>query len=168
MPSGGSARPWEGYERPRGRSELIFKNEGEARVTAKILTVDPHSRLSLQKHEFRSEYWFGMEGEAEVNLGGGKVVLGPARPFGFNGERPMGSVPMAAPKCLNSPRGNSMKQTSSDWRTTMAGLRRVAALGFATPRLRHAGGPSLALDPLPTGSWAASWSRPPGGIEHHG
>jgi len=168
MPSSGSARPWESYERPWGRSELIFKNEGEARVTAKILTVDPHSRLSLQKHELRSEYWFVMEGEAEVNLGGGTVVLGPGETIRIPRGAPHRLVAMAAPKCLKSPRGNSMKLTSSDWRTTMAGLRRVAALGFATPRLRHAGGPSLALDPLPTGSWAESWSRPPGGIEHHG
>lgn len=72
-----SPRPLISDRRPWGRSELIFKNEGEAKIAAKILTVDPHSRLSLQKHEIRSEYWFIMDGCAEVAVGGGTVVLRP-------------------------------------------------------------------------------------------
>ncbi len=72
-----SPRLWTKVQRPWGHDEFIFKNEGEAKVTAKILTVGPHSRLSLQKHEIRSEHWFVMEGDAEVSVGGGTVVLGP-------------------------------------------------------------------------------------------
>lgn len=79
MPTGASSRPWRSERKPWGHSELIFKNEGEAKVTAKILTVYPHSRLSLQKHQVRSEYWFVMKGDAEVDVGGGTVVLRPGQ-----------------------------------------------------------------------------------------
>jgi mannose-6-phosphate isomerase-like protein (cupin superfamily) len=77
MPTAAPSGQWKNEQKPWGHSELIFKNEGEGRVTTKILTVDPHSRLSLQKHKVRSEYWFVMNGNAEVDVGGGTVVLGP-------------------------------------------------------------------------------------------
>lgn len=73
---GSGARP-RAERRPWGDSRLLFQNQGEAKVTAKILTVLPHSRLSLQKHSLRSEYWFVMEGDAEVSMGGADLVLHP-------------------------------------------------------------------------------------------
>ncbi|MDG7006902.1 MAG: phosphomannose isomerase type II C-terminal cupin domain [Nitrososphaerota archaeon] len=69
--------PTHSGKRPWGKYRLLFQNQGEAKVTAKILMVLPHSRLSLQKHSLRSEYWFVMEGEAEVSMGGTDLVLHP-------------------------------------------------------------------------------------------
>ena len=39
------------------------------RITVKILTVNPHSRLSLQKHRHRDEEWLCLSGSALVQLG---------------------------------------------------------------------------------------------------
>ena len=64
-------------KKPWGTSELLFKNRGEGSLTAKILTVNPRSRLSLQLHRARTEYWFVMEGVAEVNVGDGTLTLRP-------------------------------------------------------------------------------------------
>lgn len=69
-PEGAERRPW-------GDSRTLFMNQGEAKISAKIITVLPHSRLSLQKHSLRSEHWFVMEGVAEVSLGGADLVLHP-------------------------------------------------------------------------------------------
>jgi mannose-1-phosphate guanylyltransferase len=32
----------------------------------KELVVNPHSRLSMQRHQYRNEYWLIMEGEAKI------------------------------------------------------------------------------------------------------
>lgn len=73
----GARDPARSERRPWGNYRLLFQNQGEANVTVKILTVLPRSRLSLQKHTLRSEYWFVMEGDAEVSMGGTDLVLHP-------------------------------------------------------------------------------------------
>ena len=37
-------------------------------ITVKVLTVNPHSRLSLQKHEHRDEEWLCLRGRAKVQV----------------------------------------------------------------------------------------------------
>jgi mannose-6-phosphate isomerase-like protein (cupin superfamily) len=54
--------------RPWGNFQRLFTNIGEASVSAKILTVNPHSRLSLQYHQKRSERWTVINGIAEVQI----------------------------------------------------------------------------------------------------
>lgn len=90
--------------RPWGNYRLLFQNQGEAKVTAKILTVLPHSRLSLQKHSLRSEHWFVMEGDAEVSMGGADLVLHP-------GE--MVHIPAGTAHRLGSGRGTKILEVST-------------------------------------------------------
>ena len=42
-------------------------NRGQGWLT-KIITVNPHHKLSLQSHNYRSEHWVVLEGEATVTL----------------------------------------------------------------------------------------------------
>lgn len=53
-------RPWGGY-RVLG-SDPSFK--------VKKIWIDPHKRLSYQKHRYRDEHWFMIEGEGNVLLNG--------------------------------------------------------------------------------------------------
>ena len=53
-------------ERPWGKFEQFCHNE---KVTVKIITVRPHSKLSLQYHRNRDEFWRVIEGKGEVVLG---------------------------------------------------------------------------------------------------
>ncbi len=53
-------------EKPWGNFEEYTKNELS---TVKILTVNPHSSLSLQRHKERKEFWKIIEGEALVTIG---------------------------------------------------------------------------------------------------
>ena len=52
-------------ERPWGRFERFCSNE---KVTVKIITVKPNSRLSLQYHNHRDEFWRITEGNGQIIL----------------------------------------------------------------------------------------------------
>jgi hypothetical protein len=45
------------WHRPWGSYKIL----GENPVLVKVITVNPHSRLSLQTHEYRSEIWFALQ-----------------------------------------------------------------------------------------------------------
>ncbi len=53
--------------RPWGTYELVGQWSGK--ITVKILTVNPRSRLSLQRHTRREEEWLCLKGSAEVRVG---------------------------------------------------------------------------------------------------
>ena len=52
-------------ERPWGKFEQFCHNE---KVTVKIITVKPDSKLSLQYHNNRDEFWRIIEGEGQIVL----------------------------------------------------------------------------------------------------
>jgi mannose-6-phosphate isomerase-like protein (cupin superfamily) len=52
--------------RPWGRFTVI--GSWPSKITVKILTINPHSRLSLQKHKLRDEEWLCVRGVAEVQV----------------------------------------------------------------------------------------------------
>ena len=54
-------------ERPWGRFEQFATNE---QVTVKIITVEPGQRLSLQRHQLRSELWTIIDGPVDVEVSG--------------------------------------------------------------------------------------------------
>jgi D-beta-D-heptose 7-phosphate kinase/D-beta-D-heptose 1-phosphate adenosyltransferase len=51
-------------ERPWGNYRVLY--ESDKTLKLKELTVDPGRSLSMQKHEFRSEFWFVSQGYATV------------------------------------------------------------------------------------------------------
>jgi mannose-6-phosphate isomerase-like protein (cupin superfamily) len=53
-------------ERPWGNFQQFVSN---ARVTVKIITVDPGHRLSLQTHSHRGEFWQVLDVPIEVTVG---------------------------------------------------------------------------------------------------
>lgn len=53
-------------ERPWGSFEQFLSN---AIGTVKVITVDPHQRLSLQRHALRDEMWFVLDGPVHVRVG---------------------------------------------------------------------------------------------------
>jgi mannose-6-phosphate isomerase-like protein (cupin superfamily) len=53
-------RPWGSFEVLTSKSNYQIKQ----------INVDVNQRLSLQSHEFRSEHWFILSGEAEVEKDG--------------------------------------------------------------------------------------------------
>ncbi len=53
-------------ERPWGSFEQFTLNE---QSTVKILRIAPHSRLSLQRHKIRSEYWQVIQGYGVAQSG---------------------------------------------------------------------------------------------------
>ena len=53
-------RPWGKYETVHIGSEFVVK----------IITVNPGQRLSLQRHRWRDEHWFIVEGKADVTIEG--------------------------------------------------------------------------------------------------
>ena len=55
-----SARPW-------GRFDQFATNEC---VTVKLIAVEPHQRLSLQRHGLRSELWIVIDGPVDVEISG--------------------------------------------------------------------------------------------------
>jgi mannose-6-phosphate isomerase-like protein (cupin superfamily) len=68
MTEGETARkPWGFFE--------VLANEPDHRV--KRFTINPRSRLSLQRHQKRQEHWFVLRGEAVATLGDRKVTLVP-------------------------------------------------------------------------------------------
>ncbi len=52
--------------RPWGSYVVVFANN-YAKV--KVITINPHSRLSLQRHKHRMETWYILDGVADVTLG---------------------------------------------------------------------------------------------------
>lgn len=54
-------------ERPWGAFEQLSLNQTS---TVKIITVQPHSRLSLQRHEHRSELWQVLDGPMDIEVDG--------------------------------------------------------------------------------------------------
>lgn len=59
-------RPWGGFER-------LAHNVA---CTVKIITVNPGSRLSLQRHEHRSEFWTVLDGPLVVETDGERRTVG--------------------------------------------------------------------------------------------
>jgi len=57
-------------ERPWGNFEQFVQ---EKSCTVKIITINPNSKLSLQYHNFREEFWRIISGEAIFTLGEEKV-----------------------------------------------------------------------------------------------
>jgi len=53
------------FERPWGIYENLHR--GPHSLT-KIISVNPGGKLSLQKHQYRSEHWCVVEGTATINL----------------------------------------------------------------------------------------------------
>ena len=60
--------------RPWGSFTTIVKNAKGA-TTVKVITVNPDSRTSLQKHAKRSEEWLCLTGTAVVEIDGVKTIL---------------------------------------------------------------------------------------------
>jgi len=58
--------------RPWGRFEKFHENRP---CTVKLIYVNAHSRLSLQYHKKRAEFWKVMKGTAVVELDGRTVIL---------------------------------------------------------------------------------------------
>jgi mannose-6-phosphate isomerase-like protein (cupin superfamily) len=58
--------------RPWGRFEKFHENRA---CTVKLIYVNAHSRLSLQYHKKRSEFWKVIKGTAVVELAGRTVIL---------------------------------------------------------------------------------------------
>jgi mannose-6-phosphate isomerase-like protein (cupin superfamily) len=57
--------------RPWGRFDIIGSfNIGEVQVVVKKITVTPGKRLSYQSHASRSEHWYIIAGQGEVELEG--------------------------------------------------------------------------------------------------
>ena len=61
------------YERPWGSYQIL--EDQEPPVCVKIVTVDPESRLSLQKHALRSERWFPIDAGLIVEVDGQTMSL---------------------------------------------------------------------------------------------
>lgn len=60
-------RPWGWYEVLAGGDNMGFK--------IKRIIVEPHKRLSLQSHAHGKEYWFGLNGFLEAQIGSGVHML---------------------------------------------------------------------------------------------
>lgn len=58
-------RPWGTYE----------SLEKEKKWQVKLIEVKPGEKLSLQKHQFRSEHWVVVNGVAKVEIDGEKLIL---------------------------------------------------------------------------------------------
>jgi len=60
--------------RPWGNYVKFLQEDG---VWVKRVEVNPHSRLSLQKHQHRSEKWNIVTGDGLVTLDGKEIEVGP-------------------------------------------------------------------------------------------
>jgi mannose-6-phosphate isomerase len=67
-------------ERPWGRFEVLQESSTHK---VKCIWVNPGARLSYQKHKFRAEHWFIVQGEGEVTINGEikKVAAGDSVQF---------------------------------------------------------------------------------------
>ena len=82
-------------ERPWGQFEKFVENQ---RVTVKIITVQPGQRLSLQRHDHRTEMWRALDQPVTAEIDGelrtlqaGETVLvpqGSVHRLGNGGEQP--------------------------------------------------------------------------------
>jgi mannose-6-phosphate isomerase len=54
-------------ERPWGRYEVLQESQTHK---VKCIWVNPGARLSYQKHKFRAEHWFIVQGVGEVTIDG--------------------------------------------------------------------------------------------------
>lgn len=61
-------------QRPWGSWQVLDEGDG---FKVKRIVVTPHSRLSYQRHEHRSEHWVVVSGKATCVIDGGTVVAGP-------------------------------------------------------------------------------------------
>ena len=61
------------YERPWGNYQIL--EDQEPPVCVKIITVNPGSRLSLQKHKLRSERWIALDDWLTVEINSESRVL---------------------------------------------------------------------------------------------
>ena len=59
--------------RPWGRFEKFHQNRS---CTVKLIYVNANSRLSLQYHKKRSEFWKVIKGNARVEIDGKTIILG--------------------------------------------------------------------------------------------
>lgn len=71
-----STRPW-------GCWQIL---DPQPHAVIKRLVVNPHSSLSLQRHQYRTEHWIVIEGEASITLEDRHMVLKPAD-FAFIPQR---------------------------------------------------------------------------------
>lgn len=62
--------------RPWGYYRVLYEAPG---IKVKELTVDPGKNLSMQRHQYRSEYWLVASGQAHVNLISRNSIPLPAR-----------------------------------------------------------------------------------------
>jgi len=62
--------------RPWGHYEVLLD---DATLKVKRIVVRPGARLSLQRHQFRAEHWFVVEGEALVSLNEVELALFPGQ-----------------------------------------------------------------------------------------
>jgi mannose-6-phosphate isomerase-like protein (cupin superfamily) len=60
--------------RPWGSWHVLDEGDG---FKVKRIVVNPSSRLSLQKHQFRAEHWVVVAGTATCTVGGETVTLHP-------------------------------------------------------------------------------------------
>jgi len=58
-------KPWGSYQIIDQGKNFLVKN----------ITVKPHSKLSLQSHEHRSEHWIVVEGKAEITISENVTIL---------------------------------------------------------------------------------------------
>ncbi|HTW17513.1 MAG TPA: phosphomannose isomerase type II C-terminal cupin domain [Nocardioides sp.] len=61
-------------ERPWGSWHILDEGHG---YKVKRIEVKPHSRLSYQTHEHRSEHWVIVSGKATCIVSGETVIVGP-------------------------------------------------------------------------------------------
>jgi mannose-6-phosphate isomerase-like protein (cupin superfamily) len=62
--------------RPWGYYKVMAEND---RYKNKEIVVFPHKRLSLQRHQRRSEHWYIIDGQAEITLDDKTFVLAPGQ-----------------------------------------------------------------------------------------
>ena len=65
-------------KRPWGEFEQFCNNE---EVTVKIINVNPNSKLSLQYHNYRDEFWKIIGGEGKIVLGDEEIFVGKGDEF---------------------------------------------------------------------------------------
>lgn len=58
--------------RPWGEYTVIASGDS---FKVKLITVNPKSRLSLQKHKHRAEYWYIVDGKGTVTLNGNRTFV---------------------------------------------------------------------------------------------
>ncbi len=63
----------ESVQKPWGSYRIV--GQWSDAIMVKVITVNPHSRLSLQKHEHRDEEWLCLKGRAKVQVGDKSITL---------------------------------------------------------------------------------------------